>query len=88
MFEICGQWQVAVTDDRNLLAERADKFDALTHRGVETDFGLPNNFCIVVASPLRDVFVVADNEHIEVVRGVDHAIGAIFCQDDSLGRGQ
>ena len=85
MIEFGGERQIAVGDDCKLLISRGGELDAFAHCGVETDLGLPNDCCVVVASPLRDNFVVAHDEHVEVGRGVDHAIGTIFCQDDSLG---
>jgi hypothetical protein len=42
----------------------------------------------VIASPLRDIWIVADNKNIEVACCVDDAVSAVFCQDDSLCRGQ
>ena len=73
-----------MTDDCKLLALCGGELDALAHGGVQTNFGLPNYFCFVIACPLRHIGVVADNKNVEVARSVDNAVGAVFCQDDSL----
>ena len=74
-----------MADDRELFAVILGEVNAGTNGRIETDLGLPNDFDFMISCPLCDVGVIANDICFELSCSFDHAVGAIFCQDESFG---